>query len=288
MKHRGNGQGYFVMPNHVILDEQMYYSTKRVMGAILAYRGRHDTVKSIKELAILSGCCEATVQQALEQLELLGYIRKIHRWRYSQFFSRPVFDKSAYEINRKKLVGSYTLVPRELLKADISHGAFIVAIYIYMKAGRTGRSWPSLRHTAQELDMSKATVCRALELLRRLQLLVRLWCQKANHALACNSYYPTAWVRPGKSGTPSLSLFADTGGLIFDNHKVINKITEGFYFKEEDKGVGQFGNLYSFLKDLPYSGTSLPGSDVLEQRTILENDRGSLPFWRFRSAPARP
>lgn len=275
MKRQG---GYWRMPNSVIVDGTLYYSTKKVLSAMLAFCGRRGTVrKSVEELAALSGCCAATVQQALEQLEALGYIHKIHRWRYSRFFSRSVFDKNAYEINRKKLDGSYTLVPRELLKADIPHSAFVVALYIYMKAGRTGRSWPSLRHTARQLDMAKATVCRAMELLRQLQITVRFWCQKANKALSCNSYYPTAWVRPGKTGTPSLELFADTGGLIFDNHKVINKITEGFYFKEEDKGVGQFGNLYSFLKDLPYSGTSQLAPAVPGQKTLLSDDGGSLP-----------
>ena len=226
MKKQCNGWGYFPMPNCVIVEETLYYSTKRVFSTMLAYCGRHDTVrKSIEELAVLSGCCEATVQQALEQLEALGYIRKIHRWRYSRFFSRPVFDKNAYEINRKKLSGGFTLVPRELLRADVTHSAFVVALYVYMKSGRAGRSWASLRHTAKQLDMSKATVCRALELLRRLQILARLRCRKANRAFACNSFYPTAWVRPGKTGTQARKLFAVTGGLIFDKHKVINKIT---------------------------------------------------------------
>lgn len=229
-------QSFAGMANHVITDPQLYPSTKRVFFAMLAYCSRHGTVrKSIKELAVLSHCSPSTVQQALEQLQERGFIHKIRCFRYSHALSRPVYARNAYQIKRGKLTGSYTLVPRELLKLDVTHSAFVAALYIYMKSGRQGRSYASLRTTAEQVYLSKATICRAMEALRHAQALVRLLCIKANRAFSCNSYFPTAWIR-----------FLVGGGLIFSKHHVKNKITGDLYSEGKEIGVGQFGNLHRF------------------------------------------
>ena len=229
-------QSFAGMANHVITDPQLYPSTKRVFFAMLAHCSRHSTVrKSVKELATLSHCSPATVQQALEQLQERGFIHKIRCFRYSQTLSRPVYARNAYQIKRSKLTGSYTLVPRELLKLDVTHSAFVAALYIYMKAGRQGRSYASLRTAAAQVGLSKATVCRAMQVLRQVQALTRLFCVMANKAFSCNSYFPTAWVRPFVGG-----------GLIFSKHQVSNKITGVLYSEEKEIGVGQFGSLHSF------------------------------------------
>lgn len=243
-------QNYVVAYNRFILDRQLYPSTKRVFTAMLKYSSRHGTVrKTVEELAALSGCSPSTVQQAIEQLQEYGYIRRIRCYRYSVFYTRPVFDSNTYYIRKKKLGDSYTLIPVELLTADISHAMFVVALYIYKTAGRVGRSWASLRAIARWADLSKATVCRALKVLKQLQLLASLLCIKANKAHSCNSYYPTSWVRPGgvkcQKASGRKKVFA-AGGLIFNKHQVINKITRSSIEREREKGVGEFGDLYNF------------------------------------------
>lgn len=244
-------QDYFAMPNDIITDPVMYPSTKRVLSAMLAYCSRHSTIrKSLEELALLSGCSAATVQKALAELETRGIIRRIRCFRYSRYLSRPVYAKNAYQIKRSKLQGSYTLVPRELLTAKISHATFVVALYIYKAAGRTGRSWPSLRTAAKRTDLSKATICRALEALRKAQIIVRYFCIMANRAHSCNSYFPTSWVRAGhcKPSQITPEIFSVLGGLKFIEHPVINKISRDFIKRERDKGVCEFGDLYSFFE----------------------------------------
>ena len=229
-------QSYVRMANHVITDPQLYPSTKKVLFAMLSRCSRHHTVrKSVGELAVLSKCSSATVQQALEQLQELGYIHKIRCFRYSASFSRPVYAKNAYQIKQAKLAGSFTLIPRSLLQLDVTHSTFVAAMYIYMTAGREGRSYASLRTAAARTYLSKATICRALNALRVAQAFVRYFCIMANRAHSCNSYYPTDWVRSRVGG-----------GLIFDKHHVINKIAKALYLEGKTYGVFQFGNLNSF------------------------------------------
>lgn len=218
---------------------------------MLAYSSRHSTIrKSLGELGRLSGCSEATVRKALAELERSGIVQRVRCFRYSRALSRPVYAKNEYRLVGEKLRGSYTLVPRELLTAEVSHATFAVALYLYKTAGRTGRSWPSLRTVAKRTDLSKATICRALEALRKAQLLVRYFCVMANRAHSCNSYYPTAWVRPRQrdGARQGQTVFSPGGGLKFTQHPVINKIARAFIRRKREKGVCQFGNLHSFLK----------------------------------------
>lgn len=229
-------QSYAAMVNHIITDPQLYPSTKRVFFAMLCHCSRHNTVrKSVAELAALSGCSPATVQQALDQLQERGIIHRIRCFRYSGFFSRPVYAKNAYQIKRSKLAGSYTLIPRSLLQLNVTHSTFVAAMYIYMTAGREGRSYASLRTAAKQTYLSKATICRALKALRLAQAFVRYFCVMVNRAHSCNSYYPTAWIRSHVGG-----------GLNFSKHQVINKIAEVFYLEGKTYGVHEFGRLNNF------------------------------------------
>lgn len=229
-------QSYTNMANHIITDPQLYPSTKRVFFAMLSRCSRHNTVrKSVAELAVLAKCSTATVQQALDQLQELGYIHKIRCFRYSVSFSRPVYARNAYQIKRSKLTGSYTLIPRSLLQLDVTHSTFVAAMYIYMTAGREGRSYASLRTAAAKTYLSKATICRALKALRMAQAFVRYFCVMANRAHSCNSYYPTDWVRSRVGG-----------GLIFDKHHVINKIAGVLYLEGKRYGVCEFGSLNNY------------------------------------------
>lgn len=229
-------QSYAVMVNHIITDPQLYPSTKRVFFAMLCHCSRHNTLrKSVGELAALSGCSPATVQQALDQLQEFGYIHKIRCFRYSVSFSKPVYARNAYQIRRSKLAGSYTMIPRSLLQLDVTHSAFVAAMYLYMTAGREGRSFASLRTAAKQTYLSKATICRALKALRAAQAFVRYFCVMVNRAHSCNSYYPTAWVRSQVGG-----------GLNFSKHHVINKIAEDSYLEGKTYGVFEFGKMNNF------------------------------------------
>lgn len=225
-------QDYVNTPNCVIIDAAMYSSTKRVLVAMLAHCSKKGMVrKSLDELAALSHCSPVTVRRALAELEDRGIVYKNRCFRYSDYLSMMVNGRNAYQINRRKLQGSYTLVPRALLTAEVSHSTFVAALYIYKTAGRDGRCWPSLRHVAKRTDLSKATVCRALKALRRAGLIEKRSCHRRGTRIhCCNSYYPTAWVRPGgqkvKEAASAASL--GKGGLIFNQHRVINKITGGY------------------------------------------------------------
>lgn len=229
-------QGYAVMVNHVITDSQLYPSTKRLFFAMLCHCSRHNTVrKSVGELAALSGCSPATVQQALDQLQEFGYIHKIRCFRYSVSFSRPVYARNAYQIKRSKLTGSYTMIPRSILQLDVTHSAFVAAMYIYMTAGREGRSFASLRTAAKQTYLSKATICRALKALRLAQAFVRYFCIMANRAHTCNNYYPREWIRSHVGG-----------GLNFSKHHVNNKIAGVLYLEGKTYGVCEFGKMNNF------------------------------------------
>lgn len=255
-------QSYTVMANWVISDAQLYPSTKRVLFAMLSHCNRHDIVrKTVAELADLSHCCASTVGQALAQLEERGLIRKQRNYRYSRFLSRVVNDKSSYKIARSKLEGSYTLIPRSLLDLDITHSTFVAAMYIYKVAGRDGRCYPSLRLAAEQTDLSKATICRALAALRQLQVFVRRFCEKVNDALSCNSYFPTEWVR------------SHGGCLNFSKHQVINKITLGLYLEGKVIGSGGIRQIAQFAEDFAVN-LSAP------KEQLWETHGGSIPFLR--------
>lgn len=233
-------RGYFQMGNRSIEDRRLYYSTRHVYAVMLAYRSKAGTVcKSLERLAALAHCSVSTVRQAVDQLMEHGYLRRIRRTRYSRFLGRMVNDTYRYQIDLDKLTeGGYTLIPRSLLERKVTHGTFVTGLQIYRLAGRKGRAYGSLRHVARCLDMAKATVCRAMAALRLTNQMVRLYCRKADRALAANTLYPTAWVRGGGS------LFSLRGGLIFSRQVVTNKITEDFIWRGKNKGVPEFGNSY--------------------------------------------
>ena len=90
--------------------------------------------------------------------------------------------------------------------------------------------------------MSKSTVCLAVSALQLRQELYRYRCRKENHAYACNSYYPTGWIR---SALPEAAPFPahiianpllrsrEGGGPIFSKQLVIKKDSVGFLLAEK-------------------------------------------------------
>lgn len=208
--------GYFVMANAMIRDKKMSPAAKRLYAALLAYKGGNDKLcKAMDELCRLSGIdSRTTLCRCLRELEGKALISRIRNYRYSMVLKRVVYDANGYRVAPQDLSQGYTLVPRSLLAADLTNGAFFYALEVYALSGRTGRSWLSLRRTASKLCMALSTVCKALGQFLRTQVVSKLRCRKNNLAYACNSYYPVDFVRVG----------APKNGQLL----VINKITEEF------------------------------------------------------------
>lgn len=234
--------GFVKMPNWIDDDAQMYGTTKKVLFALLARVGSGMTVRvSQEELAQYCGCCRNTVARALRELQERGILFSTRRYYYSKRLRRVVRGKTRYYFRRCD-EGSYTLVPRELLAEDLTPAEFVVALHAYRLAGRKGRCFPSLRRFARQIDRAKATVCRAVSRLHLRQVISRVRCKKANRAFACNSYYPTSWVRKGKVYKLSVS----NGGLKNEQQQVNKKVTIGSIKRKKKKGVGEFGTLTKF------------------------------------------
>lgn len=248
------------VPNALIDDTKLHYTTKRVALALLLMAGRKRVTVSVTfaELARFAHCSPATAQQAVTELISAGYMMKTRRYRYGKDQNHLIYDANGYQWIAR--IGGYTLVRRELLDYELTPAAFANLLYIYRCAGRQGRAFPSLRRIAgllvnaakTGLDMAKSTVCLALKLLRHLQAVVRLRCCKLDGSYSANSYYLTDMVisdgRRATESTPEeISLVG--GSPIFSKPSIINQITEDFTLREEKYGVAQFGIFANFYGD---------------------------------------
>lgn len=239
-----------MVPNALIDDTTVHYTTKAVALALLFLSGRKNkAVKvTVAELAKLSHCSTATVQQAIAELLRGGYITKRRSYRYSTEHNRLIYGANVYVWLKRH--GGYTLLRREILDYDLTPSALASLLFLYRCGGRSGRAFPSIRHIAglldkagkTGLDMAKSTVCLALKALRILQAVIRHCCNTKRGCYASNSYYLTDMVITGGA----TSRISGEGGPKFDKHIFINQITEAFTERERKKGVGQFGNLHSF------------------------------------------
>ena len=57
-----------------------------------------------------------------------------------------------------------------LYRSDLPHRAVSVYVYLYDRANKDGECWPSIATIAKELKLSQSTVRRALQDLRRANL----------------------------------------------------------------------------------------------------------------------
>lgn len=251
------------VPNELIHDGQLHYTTKKVALVLLLLAGRkgRGVCVTFAQLAQLAHCSPATAQQAVAELISGGYLCKARRYRYGQNQQHLIYNANGYYWLRRQ--GGYTLIRRELLDYSMTPAAFVNLLYLYCCAGRKGRAFPSLRHIAgllkrdgrQGLDMAKSTVCRALALLQRLQAVVRLRCYKCNRSFASNSYLPTDMVLSlaASAGTAEgRDSFEDGGSPIFSKPIIINQITGDFTEREKKSGVSQFGDLPNYWTDLAW------------------------------------
>lgn len=215
---------YAEVPNVLIEDARLHYTTKRVaFTMLLLVRKNREIRQTICELAAFSGCSPATVQQAVQELEAAGYLRKKRNYRYSYGLAMPVNAANTYRFRRNRSNG-YTLIPAEILKEDLTPGAFAVLLYLYRCAGRTNRAYPSLRYMANDQGrcpgIAKATVCRAVAALKKLKHLLDVQqCKHTEKSFRANSYILYVMVLAKKIVHRLISppkSFSVLGGLIFE------------------------------------------------------------------------
>ena len=225
------------VPNNLITDTALSYTTKRVAFVLLLLagrKGRYVTV-SFAALAQLCKCSTTTAQKAVKELCAQGYLLKSNRYHFGEKQNHLIYASNRYLWLRRE--GGYTLVSRDILAYDLTPAAFVTLLYLYRCAGRKGRAFPSLNRIAKaDLNMAKSTVCMALKVLRLLQAIVRHQCVTRNHCYASSSYYLTNFVFSRKQ-------LPCEGGPKNDKPISINQIT-GDHTKRKKTGVAaQVGTL---------------------------------------------
>lgn len=242
-----------VVPNALINDTTIHYTTKAVALALLFLSGRKNRTVTVKyaELAKISHCSAATAQQAVMELIRGGYIIKKRSYRYSDERKRLIYAANRYVWVKR--TGGYTLLRREIMSYKLLPSALANLLFLYRCGGRKGRAFPSIQHIAGKLkaaekvslDMAKSTVCLALKALRLVQAVVRHHCSTKRGCYAANTYYLTDMVITGRAS----SRFSGEGSPKFSKHIPINQITGAYTYKDRKNCVGEFGDLHSFDQD---------------------------------------
>lgn len=230
------------VPNALINDTTIQYTTKRVAFVLLLLAGRKNrsVTATFATLAKLAKCSTTTAQRAVAELVTRGYLLKSRRYHFGEKQNHLIYASNSYLWFRRD--GGYTLISRDILAYDLTPAAFANLLYIYRCAGRKGRAFPSLKRIAGVgLDMAKSTVCLALKALRVLQAVVRHHCVTSRRCFASNSYYTTDHVVSRTEQLPS-----NGGSPKFDKPNIINQLTEDFTLREDKYGVAQFGRLHNF------------------------------------------
>ena len=179
----------FRNPNRLLLDDALSYSARRIGTALYSRRNRlGQCTISLKVLAILSNCSVPTVRKAIEELKRAGYIGFCRSYRYQEKIGRVGYGKTTYAC-LLPVMKDYTLISREIFDWSLTHSAFCVCLCLFQQAGNTQRAFPSIRRIARLLGMGCATVCRALEAVRKLRAILVLRCKKRNRVFSSNSYH---------------------------------------------------------------------------------------------------
>ncbi len=232
------------VPNSLITDTALSYTTKRVAFVLLLLagrKGRYVTV-SFAALAQLCKCSSTTAQKAVKELCAQGYLLKSNRYHFGEKQNHLIYASNSYLWLRRE--GGYTLVSRNILAYDLTPAAFVTLLYLYCCAGRKGRAFPSLRRIAGlGLDMAKSTVCLALNALRLLQALVRHKCVTRRQCHSSSSYYLTNFVF-SRNQLPS------EGGPKNDKPISINQITKENTERKRTEGAVQNCNFRTFCGTL--------------------------------------
>ena len=227
------------VPNNLITDTALSYTTKRVALVLLLLAGRKDRYVAVTfaALARLCKCSTTTSQKAVKELCTQGYLLKSNRYHFGEKQNHLIYASNRYLWLRRE--GGYTLVSRNLLAYDLTPAAFVTLLYLYRCAGRKGRAFPSLRRIAGlGLDMAKSTVCLALKALRLLQAMVRHKCMTRNRCYASSSYYLTNFVF-------SRNQLLSEGGPKNDKPISINQITGRNTLRKETNGTVQASSFFA-------------------------------------------
>ncbi len=221
---------YAAIPNKLIQDTSLRPSTKRVAFTLYAYRSRSNVLcRSVNALAKLCHCCRNTVIRAINELEAHHYLKRNHRHRYSTVLHRPVYKSNRYLLKVDMSQG-YTLIPRCVLRAEITHTQFSVYLLLFARQGRSSHSFPSLRRMAEALWIAKSTACVAVAVLVSGQYIARNHCCNRFGSFSCNCYYVivvelTAAQPLTTAYHAAADLASPGGGPIFDTVLVTNNIT---------------------------------------------------------------
>lgn len=236
------------VPNSLISNQAVHFTTKRIAAVFLFLSGRKNkSVRiSFRMLAKLAGVSTTTAQQAMAELQDLGYIASSKTYRYSDSHGHLIYGPNVYVWLRR--TGGYTMIRREILDYDLTPSAFASLLYLYRCAGQSGRAFPSLRRiagllkgcTTMGIGMAKSTVCASLGMLRKLQATVRNRCRTIRNCYAANSYFLTNMV------FSRTSVDNHGGSPIFDTPNIINQITRDLLEGKEKYSVAQFGILHDF------------------------------------------
>ena len=228
------------VPNNLITDTALSYTTKRVAFVLLLLagrKGRYVTV-SFAALAQLCKCSATTAQKAAKELCAQGYLLKSNRYHFGEKLNHLIYASNRYFWLRRE--GGYTLVSRDILAYDLTPAAFVTLLYLYRCAGRKGRAFPSLRRIAEMgLDMAKSTVCLALRALRFLQAVVRHKCMTRSRCYASSSYYLTNFVFSRKQ-------LLTEGSPKIDKPISINQITGNYTERKRTEKAARTGTLPTF------------------------------------------
>lgn len=237
--------------------------------------------KTIADITKNGLCSRQTAYSAIEELQSHGILKLVRTYRKSDYLGQIVRAANEYRISIKALKNGkagYTRIPRSLLVLPLTHSAFLIAVSLYQLAGKEGRAFPSLSKLAEDLRLSRSTVCAALQQLRSLGEFIRVHCRRMSsrtgmlsRCFAANSYYATFGAgSPGHPqpvpaiAGPSLS-FLDfppasepvaparsfvNGSPKIRQHPPRNKITGVHTLRKREIGVPEFSKLNNFLGSL--------------------------------------
>lgn len=180
-------KSYVVMPN-AILSAPGHSASKRLLLAMLAYsmprrrKGQevYSTAKTYAQLRQISGIAsDTTLSTAISELCKAGILRRTQNFGYNRLRQRMERRTNTYALDRAYLrhlsgKSGYTLVPRELLKHELTNAQLAIALLLYQYAGSRGVARPSIRAIAAKLHLALSTVVLALRQLRKLELFIRI------------------------------------------------------------------------------------------------------------------
>ena len=108
------------VPNNLITDTALSYTTKRVVFVLLlsaGRKGRYVTV-SFAALSRLCKCCTTTAQKAVKELCAQGYLLKSNRYHFGEKQNHLIYASNRYLWLRRE--GGYTLVSRDIFGTESS------------------------------------------------------------------------------------------------------------------------------------------------------------------------